>query len=173
MKLPNIKIKEKIPSIFRSIVFFSVFILFYCYGVRLSVVNGESMMPYYEDGQILLINQTKKITKDYNRFDVVIFKSTELNMYLIKRIIGVPGDTIQIKQGLVYINDHLLEENKTHELMNTAGLAENKITLKEGEYFMLGDNRNGSMDSRDFGVISDKDIIGTVYFSIIPFKPTN
>ena len=121
----------------------------------------------------LLINQTKKITKDYNRFDVVIFKSTELNMYLIKRIIGVPGDTIQIKQGLVYINDHLLEENKTHELMNTAGLAKNKITLKEGEYFMLGDNRNGSMDSRDFGVISDKDIIGTVYFSIIPFKPTN
>lgn len=148
----------------------AIIVLFNLFVARLTVVSGNSMYPYLQDKQLLIINETAKLTKNYDRFDIVVLKSEKLNTYLIKRIIGCPGDTIQIKEGSVYINDNLLDENISHDLIIDAGLAKDKITLGENEYFVLGDNRNNSADSRQIGPVNSSSFIGKVCFSFWPIK---
>ena len=89
---------------------------------------------------------------------------------LIKRIIGMPGETVQIKNGRVYINDHELNENYGNAIMNDGGVADNAIILGEDEYFVLGDNRNNSQDSRfaSVGNVHRSDIIGRAWLRIWP-----
>ena len=142
-----------------------VFIIFYLIFVgQRVVVNGESMMPTYHDGQNLYVNKLTRINDKYNRFDIITFYPQGRRDYiLIKRVIGLPGENIKIdEQGNILINDILLEESYGAERI-TEGLGTD-ITLKEDEYFVLGDNRNHSADSRDeaVGPINIKHIIGRV-----------
>lgn len=153
-----------------SVIISTLFVLFFI--VQLAIVSGNSMNPTLEDKDILLVSRIHKtFSLDYNRFDVVIFQSEqENNRLLIKRVIGLPGETIHIKDGDIYINDEKIEENYGKEHMTYDGLAETPITLKENEYFVLGDNRNNSKDSRYLGPINKKTILGKAIIDFSKFK---
>lgn len=129
-----------------------------------AVVNGESMYPTYEDGESLII---QRLTKP-NRGDIVVFD--KYGKQLIKRVIGVPGDTVYICESKVYVNDkELSEDYLVPDIEYDGGELESKeITLEDGQYIVLGDNRLNSKDSRVFGAISEKDIEGIKLFNL-PF----
>ena len=137
-------------------------------------VNGTSMYPTLEDGDQLIADKITYRFRDPERFDIIIFpyKYAE-NTYFIKRIIGLPGETVRIdEQGNIYINGEILEEDYGYETILYAGLASEEIVLGEDEYFVLGDNRNVSEDSRyaDVGNIKREDIVGRAWLRIYPFR---
>lgn len=137
--------------------------LFSKYIIGFTAVVGDSMNDTYQNGDLLL---AKKFDKNPDRFDIIIF-NTEHGV-LIKRVIGLPGDTVRIDyDGNIYLNGEILNENYGKEKILEPGLAVNEIFLAEDEYFVLGDNRNNSSDSRSplFGSIKRSDIIGTILFA--------
>lgn len=125
-------------------------------------VNGTSMYPTLDGGEIMLLNKLGKI----DRYDIVVLKIDAENDNLIKRIIGLPGETVEIKDNKVYINDKKFEDSFGYGITYNI----DKVTLGDDEYFVLGDNRIVSLDSRVFGKIKKKDIKGTTNFIIYPFK---
>lgn len=134
-------------------------------------VEGISMEDTLDDNDFLLINKFIYHFQKPKRFDIVIFPY-EYNVFYIKRIIGLPGETVQIKNGFVYIDGNKLKENYGKETMNEGGIASEPIRLGQNEYFVLGDNRNHSIDSREptVGVITEEKIIGKACLRIFPFS---
>lgn len=133
------------------------------YVVQLYFVSGDSMAPTYTSGQPVLL-QKWGLPDCLNRGDVVIIHREDLHRDIVKRIVALPGDTVQIIDGILYVNA-VLEENPYHlPAMKDAGNAASPITLGAGEYFVLGDNRNASIDSRfdEVGIISSDSIKGKV-----------
>ncbi len=125
-------------------------------------VNGTSMYPTLEGDEIMLLNKLGAI----DRFDIVVLKLDGEQNNLIKRIIGLPGETVEIKNNEIYINDELLDDPYG------TGITYNidPVTLGEDEYFILGDNRIVSLDSRVFGKIHRSEIKGTTNFIMYPFS---
>ena len=120
-------------------------------------VAGNSMYPTYKDCQIIFGDNVNENT-DLEIGDVVVFKSTETKgEKYIKRIEAVPGDTVQIKDGILYRNGNRIDEG--FEDMEDAGLFDKETKLGENEYFVLGDNRNKSIDSRDIGLVHRSSIL--------------
>lgn len=120
-----------------------------CQSVR---VSGSSMEPSYHDGDGLIMEKVSYKVGNPERFDVVVFTRNG-NYYLVKRIIGLPGETVHINpDGEIFIDGRLLEEYYGMEPIDDAGVAENTIILGSDEYFVLGDNRNNSADSRNAGI---------------------
>jgi signal peptidase I len=115
-----------------------------------TLVDGSSMSPTLEDGDVLIIDKISYRFREPQRFDIVVFRYLyKENSYYIKRIIGLPGETVQIKDGKIYIDGQLLEEDFGNAEIKKPGRANQPITLGKDEYFVLGDNRNISSDSRD------------------------
>ena len=134
-------------------------------------VSGESMENTLDDGDQLIVDKLTYRFHDPERFDIIVFPFRyKDNTYYIKRIIGLPGETVQIADGEIYINGEVLEESYGREVMQDAGLAAEPITLGDDEYFVLGDNLNYSSDSRDPSValIHRKEIIGRAWLRIWP-----
>lgn len=125
-------------------------------------VDGASMDQTLEDGQILLLYKLSNI----NYGDIVVLDEEKEGEIIIKRIIGMPGDTVSIKDNTVYVNDEELEEDYAYG--ETSDYEE--ITLGDDEYFILGDNRPISKDSRYFGPVKEDEIIGKVNFRLWPFN---
>ncbi|MBQ8184881.1 MAG: signal peptidase I [Lachnospiraceae bacterium] len=146
-------------------------ILVYFFGRTISNV-GQSMEPTIYSGDRVLINQFVYMMKDPDYGDVVVFKPNgNVNShYHMKRVVGKPGDTVQIISGRVFVNGEALEEEITTEPMEEAGVAETEVKLGKDEYFVLGDNRNASEDSRsaNIGNVNRKDILGKAWFIISP-----
>lgn len=137
--------------------------------IQQTTVHGESMMPALEDGDRLLMDKISYRFRDPKRFEMVVFSyQYKENTYYIKRVIGLPGDTVRISNGVIYVNGNALVEHYGNEPIEDAGLAATEITLGEDEYFVLGDNRNSSIDSREpsVGNIKRKDIVGRVWFCL-------
>jgi signal peptidase I len=136
-------------------------------------VSGHSMETTLSDGDNLIVDKLSYRFKDPKRFDIIVFPFRyEENVYYIKRIIGLPGEKIQVKDGCAYIDGELLESDiYGAELMDNFGIAGEEITLGEDEYFVLGDNRNHSSDSRDpsVGVLTREDLLGKAWVRIYPF----
>ena len=137
-------------------------------------VSGHSMEPTLSHGDNLIVDKITYRFKDPERFDIIVFPYRyEENTFYIKRIIGLPGETVQITDGAVYINGEKLDESAYgFDAILNGGLAEEQIVLDDDEYFVLGDNRNGSGDSRytDIGNVGLENIIGTVWFRVWPFQ---
>lgn len=137
-------------------------------------VKGSSMEPTLSDNDNLIVDKLSYRFKDPQRFDIIVFPfQYEENTFYIKRIIGLPGETVQIdERGTIFINGEELQENYGREVMVSAGRASEPITLGADEYFVLGDNRNNSSDSRDpsVGNIHKDKIIGKAWVRIWPFR---
>lgn len=135
-------------------------------------VSGHSMETTLSDGDNLIVDKSSYRFRDPERFEIIVFPfQYEEHTYYIKRIIGLPGETVQVIDGYVYINGEVLDENYGLEVMDDPGIAAEPITLGEDEYFVLGDNRNHSSDSRDpsVGVLHRDDIMGRAWIRIWPF----
>ena len=127
-------------------------------------VYGVSMEPEFVEGDVLFVNKLCRNFTEIERFDAVVFQyEYRDHEYYIKRVIGLPGETVQIVDGKVYIDGELLEDEYGTELIEKPRRAAEPITLGEDEYFLLGDNRNDSSDSRDsdIGNVSDDQNNGT------------
>lgn len=139
-------------------------------------VNGSSMLPTLSDGDNLIVDKISYRFKDPERFDVIVFPfEYKESTYYIKRIIGLPGETVQIDEdGKIFINGEILEESYGREVIRPEhiGIASEPIVLGEDEYFVLGDNRNNSSDSRlpEVGNIKRERIIGRAWVRIWPLK---
>lgn len=135
-------------------------------------VQGSSMEPKLSNEDNLIVDKISYRFHDPERFDIIVFPfQYEDNTYYIKRIIGMPGETVQIDaEGNILINGEILDENYGKEVIQNAGRAYEPITLEDDEYFVMGDNRNNSTDSRDpsVGNIKREDIIGRAWLRILP-----
>ncbi|MCI8410004.1 MAG: signal peptidase I [Lachnospiraceae bacterium] len=142
------------------------------HGLEKTEISGNSMSPILQDGDNILVNKMSYKLFSPSRNDVIVFRQEgqEHNFYSVKRVVGLPGETVQIMDGILYINDKPFEETNKVDKMITAGVAEEKITLEKGEYFVLGDNRNQSEDSRysSVGMITKKQIVGKAWIRLKP-----
>ena len=135
--------------------------IFVCQTVE---VSGSSMEPTFQDGNKLLMEKISYRFHSPERFDIIVFPRNG-NYFLIKRIIGMPNETVFINSmGEIFIDGQLLEEKYGMEEISDAGLAEGTVTLGDNEYFVLGDNRNASLDSRSehIGNVRLEDITGKI-----------
>lgn len=154
-------IKNKIPFIFICAVFV---MLINTYAIQLIRVQGDSMSPTMEAGSHELLNKRAYIEERPQRFDVIFFGLLENSEhYYIKRIIGLPGESVRIEHGSIFINDNYLLD-PISEVTGEVLVAKVDIQLGEDEYFVLGDNRENSLDSRDknFGNVRGGRIIGKI-----------
>jgi signal peptidase I len=168
-------------SIFRELLSWIVYLvcivaislLIITYVGQRTRVDGHSMEPTLSDGDNLIVDKISYRFREPERYEIVVFPYRyEENVYYIKRIIGLPGETVQIMDGYVYINGEMLDEQYGAEVMENPGIAAEPITLGEDEYFVLGDNRNHSSDSRveTVGVIHRDELMGRAWVRIWPLN---
>lgn len=137
-----------------------------------TLVYGHSMESTLSDHDNLIVDKISYRFNEPERFDIVVFPYDSENNY-IKRIIGLPGEEVRIdEKGKIYINGKVLEENYGNEVIHDAGNARTPIKIGSDEYFVLGDNRNNSFDSRasEVGLIKKNNISGRAFMRIYPFK---
>lgn len=143
------------------------------FGRRYEVI-GNSMNDMLYHDEVLLIDKATYEFSDPQRFDLILFEAEGINdgKSYIKRIIGMPGETVSIEDGKIYIDGMILENDVTDTQILTPGLASEPVVLGENEYFVLGDNRNNSEDSRFYtiGNVSRENIIGRPWVRIYPFS---
>lgn len=166
------KEKNSKTTIKDVIIYFGIIIiavLIRTYVVALVKVNGTSMNPTLENKDFMILNKINYRFNDIKRFDIVVIK--EEKEYLIKRVIGLPGDKIEYKDNKLYVNGKYVEEKFEHKRTNDFTLDELKSkTVPKNTYFVLGDNRTNSMDSRIIGFIPENRIVGKTSLTILPFN---
>ncbi len=159
--------------IYFAIVIFAVLLIHHFVGQQVEV-SGSSMETTLHDTDHLILEKLSYQFGDPKRFDIIVFRpySDEKDVYYIKRIIGLPGEKVQIIGSDIYINGELLEEDYGCEKIIDGGIANESIELGEDEYFVLGDNRNNSKDSRDpsIGPIHKSSIMGRAWVRIWPLN---
>ena len=173
------KLFKKIGSFFLDltetvVIALAIFVLVYLFLFQPHQVRGNSMYPNFHDGDYLLTDKISYRLHEPKRGDVVVFRAPKNEEYdYIKRIIGLPGERIKIERGKVFINDQILEEPYLPKdyVTTTGRLWQTKkegILLPEGHYFVLGDNRGHSSDSRQWGPVPEKNIIGKAWLRYWP-----
>lgn len=150
-------IKEIIPYI----VIVLVVVLIRTFIITPVRVDGDSMKNTLKNGDILLLYKLGSI----NRLDIIVLDEEKDNEKIIKRVIGLPGETVAIKKGKIYINDKVIDDKYAYGETSDY----DKVTLEDDEYFILGDNRLISKDSRYFGPIKENEIKGKIVFRLFPF----
>lgn len=159
-------------TIYTLMILVATFLIVQFVGQR-TTVNGVSMYPTLGDGDSLIVDKITYKFSDPQRFDVIVFPfQYQEDTYYIKRVIGLPGETVQITGGVIYINGQPLTEEYGWETVQKGGLAAEPVTLGEDEYFVLGDNRNNSSDSREpsVGNVQKSSIIGKAWIRIWPLS---
>jgi signal peptidase I len=154
-----------------SAVFVGVIIFFILqFSIQRSVVEGSSMEPNLHNEQVLIISKLSYKFGDPQRGDIIIFAPpnvVEPDKDYVKRIIGLPGDSVEIINGVVFINDQTLEE----AYITSPGTASHdELVVPQGEYYVMGDNRNNSNDSRGGWTVPQSNIVGKAWLSIWPFN---
>ncbi len=156
------------------VVFLSTYLILHYIGQRTQVL-GQSMEKTLTNQDNLIVDKLTYHFMKPHRYDIVVFPVDDsANVFYIKRIIGLPGETVQIIDGKIYVNNEELHENYGSEVISAdrAGVAAQPVVLGKDEYFVLGDNRNHSMDSRDpeVGNISKSVIIGKAWMRVWPLS---
>ena len=152
-------IKELIPYL----IIILVVLVIRTFVITPIVVQGESMVPTLAGNEVMIL---KKYDTNYQRFDIVVVNKSVEGDNLIKRVIGLPGENIRYTDGKLYINDKVVKDKYGFGITNDF----REITLGEDEYFVMGDNREVSLDSRVLGIIKHEEIEGTVGIVIYPFN---
>lgn len=172
-------IKKAVGAIFDFlqgiVVILAIMVMIYLFIMSPQEINGASMEPNFHNGQYILTNKIEYKLREPKRGDVVIFKSPRnKDIDYIKRIIGEPGDRVMLKAGSYYVNGTRLNEPYlTPNTYISAGnylREEYEVTIPKGQYFVSGDNRGHSSDSREFGPIPKDDFIGKAFFRYWPFS---
>ena len=174
------KEKDQDRSIFKEILGWLVYIAILLAAVYVLItyvgqrteVSGHSMEPTLQHGDNLIVDKISYRFREPERYEIIVFPyQYKENTYYIKRIIGLPGETVEIIEGSVYINGEKLKEDYTATEINDVGIVSEKITLGGDEYFVLGDDRDKSEDSRmaDVGNVKRSYIYGKAWFLLSPF----
>jgi len=142
------------------------------YVFRRTIVHNISMQETLFDGDNIIMDELSYNTGNPKRYDIICFKSYKEKDLLIKRVIGLPGETVRITDGVIYIDDKEIKDKSGLEAINDGGLAAKGITLADDEYFVIGDNRDESTDSRSdmVGNVRRKDIMGK---AVLVYWPIN
>lgn len=159
-----LKIIELVIS--TAVAIFLAFVITFVFGGRTSII-GDSMEPGISSMSQVLINRFVYIVSSPKKNDVIVFLpyGNTNTHYYVKRVVAIPGDTVQIIDGRLYINGYVAESDDLHDRMENPGIAETPVILGDGEYFVLGDNRNSSEDSRsgNIGPVRKDNIIGKAW----------
>ncbi len=171
MKLDFRDIQEFLRDSFKYIIVIIIVLVIALYVLSFSQVVGPSMEPTHQDGEVMLLSKMHYTFFDVKRNDVIALESEGVRM-LIKRVIGLPGETIEYKDNILYINGEGFEENIVKDLetedFKLSELVGEYDVIPEDMYLVLGDNRADSYDSRDFGLVPIDDILGKCIFTIWP-----
>lgn len=164
--------KKVLKEVFSYVIIIIVVVLFRIFIATPVRVDGASMDTTLKDGQILILN---KLNNNYKRFDIVVINKNldGKKTRIVKRVIGLPGENISYKDNILYINDNPIDDVS---ISRTGNFSLNELynidIIPDDYYFVMGDNRNNSMDSRDYrvGLIKKSDIIGKTSFRLFPFN---
>jgi signal peptidase I len=133
-------------------------------------VQGTSMLPLLEDGERIIVNKFVYRLGPIQRGDVVVFwYPRDPSVSFIKRVVGLPGDVVEIRRGVVYVNDHAVQESYVKSGYRDED-SYPPVEVKRGYYYVLGDHRNSSNDSRNWGEVPEKYIYGKAFFRFWPVK---
>ena len=140
------------------------FLLIHRFVLASVVVDGQSMMPVLKPGDCRMVNCWLPQIRGFRRGDIVVVRDRDKSELIVKRIVGLPTDSVQVRLGRVYINDHLLNEAYLSDKVYTdsARLGNHTYHVAANNYFVLGDNRPVSDDSRYFGAVSRSDLVGLI-----------
>ncbi|WP_066715417.1 signal peptidase I [Clostridium sp. Marseille-P299] len=168
-------IRQVLETVLYFVVVLTVVLLVERFVMQPVEVDGSSMETTLSNKNHLLLEKLTYIFSEPERFDIIVFQPFEDidDLYYIKRIIGLPGETVYINNNIIYINGEPLMENYGNEnVINDPGIASEEIVLGDDEYFVMGDNRNHSKDSRDetVGLVTKKSIVGRAWCRVWPLK---
>ena len=165
-------IKSILSTVLYMLVLIALTVLFIRFVMQRTEVSGNSMQPTLQDSDSLMVDKLSYRFKDPERFDIVVFPFRRgEETYIIKRVIGLPGETVRItSEGRILVNGEVLNEHYGLEVIQNPGRAAEPVTLAEDEYFLMGDNRNNSLDSRDasIGNVKRSDLIGKAFIRVWP-----
>lgn len=154
----------------RLLLFVAIYAFINLLSVRF-VVDGSSMLPNFESGQFLIVSRLHYLLESPQIGDIVVFHFPgDTQQDYIKRVIAGPSDTVEIRDSTVYVNSTALTEPYIYEACISTRCRDNIWHLGEDEYFMMGDNRNRSSDSRNFGPVNRQFIVGEVVFRYFPLS---
>ena len=160
--------KEKIKPLLPYIIIIVVVLFIKAFIVTPIKVNGESMYPTLEEGDIMILNKTAYYFNKPKRFDIVVVDMPD--EYLIKRVIGLPGEQIEYKDNTLYVDGKKVKENFEHGKTDDFNIKKlGSDTVPEGYYLVMGDNRGNSLDSRELGFMKEEQLLGRTNLIILPF----